>query len=166
VARVERRELPAHALTAGYLRKGAYADCYVTTIDRPITHAEFVTAFYTTWLFKLERLILARFVQKPSTDEEAVALARDERQTFAAWCVEARATNQLLMCDFLGHTRSWLMVEADGAGTRLFFGSVVTSDDEPGARGARRTHRPFMGFHQLYSHALLACARSRLTRAR
>jgi hypothetical protein len=164
LAHVQRRDLPAHALSAHYPREGAYADCYVTTIDRPVTHEAFVTAFYTTWLFKLERLVLALLVKKPSTDAEAAALARGERQAFAAWSVEARAPDQLLMCDFLGQTRSWLMVETAGAGTQLYFGSVVVPGDDPGARGVRYPHRLMLGFHKLYSRALLAAARSRLSR--
>ena len=69
-----------------------------------------MTAFYTTWLFRLERWILRLAVARPSTDEEAHQLARGEREAFAAWSVEARAPDQLLMCDFTGRTRSWLMV--------------------------------------------------------
>jgi hypothetical protein len=161
--RVERRALPPHALSARYLRERAYVDCYTTTIARAVSHAEFVAAFYTTWLFKLERFVLARFVDKPSTDIEAHALARGERRTFAAWTVEDRAADQLLMCDFLGQTRSWLMVEPQSPSTRLYFGSVVVARDRPGARGARYPHRLLLGFHQLYSRALLAAARRRLS---
>lgn len=43
--------------------------------------------------------------------------------------VEARGLDQLLLCDFLGHTRSWLMsvpVQASETScTRLYFGSAV-----------------------------------------
>ena len=86
-----------------------------------------MASFYTTWLFKLERFILRRLVNKPSTDAEAFELARGERASFAAWSVEARVTDQIVMCDFLGRTRSWFMVEAieGGKATRLYFGSAV-----------------------------------------
>ena len=157
--------VPDHALHARYQRDGGYADCYAADIARAVSHAEFVETFYTTWLFKLERWILGWSVNKPSTDAQAREIARDQRSSFAAWSVEARAGNQLLMCDFLGHTRSWFMVEplVDGA-TRLFFGSVVTSrlNAATGKRELGRNFRLLLGFHKLYSRALLRAARKRL----
>ena len=75
---VQRRSLPEHALLAKFARRGAYTDCYVTAVPRNVTHAEFVEAFYTSWLFKLERLILTWFAEKPSTDPEARALSRGD----------------------------------------------------------------------------------------
>jgi hypothetical protein len=151
---IARESIPEHALHAHYARRGAYLDCYATDFDRAVTLAEFITAFYTTWLFKLERWILSWSVNKPSTDEQARELAQGRRTDFAAWTLEARGTHQLLMCDFLGATRSWFMVEATATGARLYFGSVVTSRSA-GFRG-------LLGFHKLYSRALLAAARPRL----
>jgi hypothetical protein len=165
-----REPIPEHALHAHYEREGAYADCYATRIEHPVSHVAFVTAFYTTWLFKLERLILRYLVDKPSTDAEAEALARGERTRFAAWTVEARATDQVVMCDFLGRTRSWLMVEAvdGGKATRLYFGSVVVPgpDAASGKSSLGAGYTLMLGFHKLYSRALLRAARSRLFRAR
>lgn len=122
-----------------------------------------MTAFYTTWLFRLERWILRLAVARPSTDEEARQLARGEREAFAAWSVEARAPDQLLMCDFTGRTRSWLMV-APAAGTRLYFGSVVVPvrDPKTGETGLGPVHGPLIGFHKLYSRLLLGAAARRL----
>ena len=163
---IERLPLPDHALHARYARDQAYADCYSTVITRRVTHAQFVEAFYTTWLFKLERWILARAVRKPSSDGEAGQISRGEIVHFAAWTQEARAPDQLLMCDFLGATRSWFMVAPEGTGTRLYFGSVVTSRENPrtGQRELGRNYRLLMGFHKLYSRALLGAARARLER--
>ena len=48
-------ELPSNALLNRYLASGAYADCYVTEVTRRVSHAEYVEAFYTTAVFKLER---------------------------------------------------------------------------------------------------------------
>src|SRR4051812_28810807 len=91
--------------------------------------AEFVEAFYTTAVFKLERLLLRVFAARPSTDGQAGKLARGELSSFAAWSVEGRAPDQLLLSDFSGRTRSWLMVSASDepglACTRLYFGSAV-----------------------------------------
>jgi hypothetical protein len=165
---VQRQSLPPGALHESYARDGAYTDCYVTTIDRAVTHEEFVAAFYTTWLFKLERWILSWTVKKPSTDAQARDIARGAIHQFAAWTEEARTADQLLMCDFLKHTRSWFRVSHPSAQlTVLFFGSVVTSRMNPvtGQRELGRGYRALLGFHQLYSRALLAAARSRLSRA-
>lgn len=164
---IHREPIPANALHAHYAGQGAYLDCYVTDLDTPVTHAQFVEAFYTTWLFKLERWILARAVNKPSTDAQAREIARGQRADFAAWTQEARATDQLLMCDHLGVTRSWLMVTpaAAGGGTRLYFGSVVTARrNRRGELELGRSYRLLLGFHKLYSRALLAAARSKLRR--
>lgn len=164
---IRREPPPANALHAHYLEQGAYVDCYTTRIDRAVTHAEFVEAFYTTWLFKLERWILTWAVNKPSTDAQALEVALDQRQDFAAWSVEARAPDQLVMCDFQNVTRSWFLVVPEAGGTKLYFGSVVTARKNPrtGERALGRTYRALMGFHQLYSCALLSCARSRLRRS-
>lgn len=125
-----------------------------------------MTAFYTTWLFRLERWILRLAVARPSTDEEAHQLARGEGEAFAAWSVEARAPGQLLMCDFTGRTRSWLMVApaAGTTGTRLYFGSVVVPVRNPktGETGLGPVHGPLIGFHKLYSRLLLGAAARRL----
>jgi hypothetical protein len=167
-AGVTRQPVPDHALHAHYLRNGAYVDCYLIHLDREVTLPQFVAAFYTSWLFKLERWILGWSVRKPSTDEEARQIAAGEITQFAAWSLELRAPDQLLMCDFMKATRSWFMV-APGAqprSTRLYFGSVVTSrvNEQTGQRELGRSYRWLMGFHRLYSRALLRAARARLSR--
>jgi len=160
------RPIPEHALLARYSGNGGYTDCYVTELPGSYSHAEFVAAFYTTWLFKLERAILRWFVRRPSTDSEVHQLARGQREAFAAWTVEARAPNQLLLRDFLGNTRSWLMIESrsDGGATRLYFGSAVVPrvDSRTGEKKLGTSFRALLGFHRRYSRALLAAARSRL----
>jgi hypothetical protein len=81
--------------------------------------------------------------------------------------VEASAPNQLLLCDFLGNTRSWLMVEPrqDGGVTRLYFGSAVVARarDPAGKHRLKLRFRALLGFHRRYSRALLSAARARLT---
>ena len=166
MADIAPRPMPEHALLARYSGNGGYTDCYVTELPGSYSHAEFVAAFYTTWLFKLERTILRWLVRRPSTDSEAQQLARGLRESFAAWTVEARAPNQVLMCDFLGNTRSWLMVEprADGGVTRLYFGSAIVPrvDARTGRKRLGASFRALLGFHRGYSRALLSAARSRL----
>ena len=153
---VESCTLPDEALTQRYRASGAHTDCFLTELARPVTHAEFVEAFYTTRLFKLERWILRLCVARPSTDAEARALARGERDSFAAWTVEARAPNQVLLRDFTGRTCSWLMVAnaERPPGTRLYFGSVVLP--------LSPVHTRLLGFHTLYSRLLLRAAARRL----
>lgn len=125
----------------------------------PVSQARFVEAFYTSPLFRLERLVLALLVAKPSTNAEAGRLARGETDRFAAWTVETRTPDELLMCDDQGLTRSWLMSRQDGGATRLHFGTVVT----PGRReGARRVFSALTGAHRIYARALLRAAVARL----
>jgi hypothetical protein len=71
VSTVRPHPLPAHALLTRYSDNGAYADCFVADVAPGISHADYVTAFYTSWLFKLERLVLLCLVAKPSTDQQA-----------------------------------------------------------------------------------------------
>lgn len=160
--------LPRNALLNAYETSGAYTDCYATDIDASVSHQQFVKAFYTTPLFKLERVILKWAVSRPSTDTDVQQLAAGAVDTFAAWHVEKRAENQLLMCDLHGRTRSWLMVaplKTDrGPATRLYFGSAVVP-----AKGAATDtptlgfgFKALLGFHKMYSKALLSAARSRL----
>jgi len=113
---------------------GAYTDCYVTEVSREATFPEFIFAFYTTPLFKLERLILLT-VLKPSSDLQARQLADDKIKKFAAWTVEDRSDNELLMCDFLSRTRSWLMAVKAGDETKLYFGSAVVPKKRGGGWG-------------------------------
>lgn len=135
-------------------------DCYATTIDKQVSFPEFVIAFYTTWLFKTERLILNLLVNKPSTDLQAKQLSANEINHFAAWTVERRGENEILMRDFLSRTRSWLMIEKAGAGTKFHFGSAVVP--KKGSESLDLGFRILLGFHQVYSVLLLYAARQKL----
>lgn len=168
MADVQACDLPSTALLRTYRDGGGYADCYVAKIDGHYTHAQFVAAFYTTWLFKLERGILRWLARKPSSDAQAAQLAQGAIDTFAAWQVEARAPDQILLADYIGRTRSWLMVAhattAEPVRTLLYFGSAVVP--KRGTDGARRLGIVFaalLGFHRLYSRMLLRAARARLS---
>ena len=160
--------LPDNALLASYSRDGTYTDCYSTDIIGAISHVEFVIAFYTTLIFKLERVILKWAVSKPSTDAQARLLAEGTINNFAAWYVESRSENQILMSDFWGRTRSWLMVTPLPAGngtlTRLYFGSAVVPVQNPksGIPSLGLGFHALLGFHKVYSQVLLYSAKSRL----
>jgi hypothetical protein len=169
MASVEKHTLPEQALLAKYAGSGGYADCFATEIPRQISHAEFVEAFYTGAVFKIERLLLSWFISKPSTDAQARELATGARNDFAAWTVEGRAPDQLLMRDYRGSTRSWLMVAPiDASSTRLFFGSAVVpkKNRTTGETKMGFVFKALLGFHQLYSRVLLHAARTRLERNR
>ncbi len=161
--------LPDNALLAAYSRDGGYTDCYSVDVPGTISQEQYVAAFYTTAVFKLERLILRLAVSKPSTDTQARQLAAGSINHFAAWRVEQRNDNQLLMCDFVGRTRSWLMTlplpAQHGGGTRLYFGSAVVPA-RAGASGLGFTFTALLGFHKLYSQTLLHAARKRLHTSR
>jgi hypothetical protein len=171
VTEIQACPLPDEALLARYARGVAYTDCYSTEVARSVSHAEYVETFYTGAVFKLERLLLAWFVSRPSTDAQARELALGARSTFAAWDVEDRALNQLLMCDMAGRTRSWLMIEPLRSGsspaTRLYFGSAVVParDKASGRPRLGFLFKSLLGFHKLYSQVLLRAARSRLARS-
>jgi hypothetical protein len=158
--------LPENALLKRYQETGTYTDCYVSEIKGEISHSQYVEAFYTTPLFKLERLLLRVFVARPSTDKEAHELAEGNRDNFAAWNLEARAGDQLLLTDFQGRTRSWLMsvVDTSKNSTCLYFGSAVVPivDRKTGESRMGPLFSGLLGFHRLYSRALLRLAISRL----
>jgi hypothetical protein len=126
---IEKCPVPADTMLEKYLKEGAYTNCYATQISGQVSFSTFIVAFYTTPLFKLERLILKLTVSKPSTDLQARQLADRTGQEFAAWHVESRGENEILMCDFRRRTRSWLMTvpvnTMDVAQTRLYFGSAI-----------------------------------------
>lgn len=157
--------LPPNALLARYEKTNkAHTDCFSTIINHKINLSDYIQAFYTTRLFKIERLILT-LIGKPSNDNKAKELAENDQNDFAAWTVEDRNNNQILLCDFMGKTRSWLMVEAieNDQHTKLYFGSAVVfgskdlSESKPSS-GFSLLSR----FHVLYSKALLSAARRKL----
>lgn len=165
---IRRCPIPEDALLNRYRKPGCYADCYMTDIPAKISQEQYVATFYTTGIFKLERLILRWALSRPSTDEEAGRLAAGSIDQFAAWRVEGRADNQLLLCDIHGRTRSWLMSEPGqgdgGRGTRLFFGSAIVpkTDPDTGASALGPVFSALLGFHKIYSRLLLAAAGTRL----
>lgn len=168
VTRVSPSALPDSALLARHAAGANYTDCFTLDVPQPVTLARYVEAFYTTPLFKAERVILA-LAGRPSTDLQAAAVATGQADTFAAWQVEDRAPDQLLLCDMTGRTRSWFMVLArpDGqTGTRLCFGSAIVA--VPGRKDGSQTIGPLFraltSAHVLYSRALLAAAAARLAR--
>jgi hypothetical protein len=166
------RPLPEESLLARYQREGAFTDCYAVDVTAAVTLQSYVAAFYTTFVFKLERLILQWALSKPSTDAQAAQLAAGTVAQFSAWRVEQRTASQLLMSDVKDRTRSWLMVAplaatpgaAAGTRTRLYFGSAIIPVLDPRTGQPRLTggFQALQGIHHVYSQVLLHSARTRL----
>ncbi len=145
----------------------AYTDCYTVRLKKSVVLSDFVLAFYTTPIFRLERVILKYLAAKPSTDHQAKLVANGLTDTFAAWHVEHRTGNQLLMCDFAERTRSWFMVTENTTNpgqTLLWFGSAVVSREnkKTGKQELSSGFNILLGFHKLYSRILLRSAKIRL----
>lgn len=151
--------LPAGALLTSYRDSGAYTDCYAVEVAGSVDLAAYVTAFYNSRAFRPERWLLGWAVNRPAGPADVARLADGTSERFSAWTVEARTAEQLLLCDFQGRTRSWLMVQPLAAGTRLHFGSAVVP-----ARTRRDAFvfNALLGFHRLYSRLLLGSARKAL----
>jgi len=142
-------------------------DCFAVAVAQPVSLGDFVFAFYTSPVFRIERAILRILAGAPSTDAEARGVADGSGSSFAIWRVGQRTTTQLLMCDRFEKTRSWFQVAPmEGGGTLLRFGSAVASsrNRETGALSVGRGFRWLMGFHVLYSRVLLGAARRRVTK--
>lgn len=157
---IKSESLPEKSLLGRYNLGGSsqdYTDCFSIDVGKNIELAEYIEAFYNNRFFKIERIILA-LLGKPSSDKKAKELAQGDRSDFAAWKVVDRDDNQILLRDFTGRTRSWLMVEAmkHCNSSRLYFGSAVIF--------STRDHKVPSGFtiisrfHIWYSKALLKAA--------
>jgi hypothetical protein len=166
---IQSAAIPASALLQAYGAGIGYADCYCAELASETSLESFVGAFYTTPLLKVERAILRWFASKPSSDADALELARGTSTKFAAWKVEGRTSNELLLADFTGRTRSWLMAESlvtqgGRPSTRLYFGSAVVplKDKSTGKESMGFGFRALLGFHKAYSRLLLQSALSKL----
>lgn len=156
---VRRIALPPNALLQSKRAAGAFTDCYMLRIERSVTLADSIAAFFTTPVFRLERWIIARVLGKASTDAEARALADGQSDRFLVWVTEARSELQILLG--VGRTATWLKVEPAGAATVLYLGSAI-EQPESARRGWR--HRALLRFHDVYSRLLLWATALRLAR--
>lgn len=149
-------------------KDGFFADCFAIEMNMDVSFSDYITAFYSTRIFKVERLILRIAVSAQSTDQEARQLGLGETNQFAIWRVAKRAENQLLM-ETKGRTKSWFMIEDLGhkgtPKTRLLFGSIVTPLNNAGSGKPKMggLFSALTGVHTLYSKALLKATCSRLS---
>ena len=149
--------VPQDALLQRYVAQaGCYTDCFAATLPRAVALPEFITAFYTTWLFRLERAVLTVAMRRRIRDTDVAALASGAGDRFAAWTVEARHADQILLCDITGGTRSFLAVdETAHGGSRLLFGSAVVPSKSGKLSPVVKVLTPL---HQVYSRSLLHLA--------
>lgn len=167
---IEQASLPADALLARYAGTGNYVDCLTIAVPNAVTLSEWIAAFYSSPAFRPERWLLAHLLGKPSTAQDIADLAAGQSTRFAAWTVEQRTADQLLLCDFQQATRSWLMVEPLTASnsTRLYFGTAVVLSPRDGRRfGVRRAlFWGLLWFHKAYARLLLGSGANRLAAVR
>lgn len=151
---IHARPLPPGSLLAQHSGASDYTDCYTIDVPHMVSLAQFITAFYNSAAFRPERWVL-HLIGKGSGGEDVRALAAGEVQNFAAWSVEARSDNAILMRDFQQRTCSWLCVEELSGKTRLTFGSGVRKPEGVAVN-------MLMPFHRWYAKTLLKSAAARL----
>lgn len=157
--------LPPRAFLARFeTQPNVHTDCFQTSLARDVSLEEYVNAFFNTWLFRIERLILKLTIGKPSTDADIARLANGSADHMAAWRVLERGDNQLLLEVPDTAVRTWLMRQVDGDQTHLYFGSALLAlrKDKEGNPTIGPVFRGLMGFHKFYARALLFCAKRAL----
>jgi len=150
------RPPPPSSLLAQRAAQGEYVDAYCLPVPAPAALPGWVAAFYSTRLFAAERCVLA-LLGHPSRRAQAHALAQGERESFAAWTVTARRSDELLLTEATGRTRSWLSVQALDSGSLLWFGSALCTRQQDAEGRPRLTGamKALLGLHERYSRALL-----------
>ena len=153
-------DVPQDALLQAYVGQGAtYTDCFEVMSPHAVILPDLIEAFYTTWLFRLERLVLTVAMRRRISDAEVRALAQGASE-FAVWRVEGRDDAQIMLRDRAGHTGSYLAVSGkEGGVTRLLFGSVVLA---PPGQPLGRMVRLLIPLHRLYAKSLIRLAERKL----
>jgi hypothetical protein len=162
-------DVPLNSLLRAYKDGLGFADCYVTELPGEVTQEAFIEAFYTSPLFKVERTLLHYLASRPATDADAKQLAGGKARKFSAWIVEGQSSSELLLADFTGRTRSWLMAAPVAASdqpprSRLYFGSAVVPRSGKAGEKPRMgwMFHALLGFHSFYSRLLLRAASRRV----
>lgn len=166
MVQVEAISLPEAAYLNAYEQQaGVYTDCFRTEVPKGVSLETYVNAFFNTWLFRVERRILGLFARAPSSDQDIADLASGAAQKMAAWHVEQRDADQLLLEVPQTAIRTWLMRESGNGVTQLYFGSAILplASDRHGAPKIPFLFHALLGFHKLYARALLYSARRALS---
>jgi hypothetical protein len=143
---------------------GVYTDCFQTELPKGGTLESYINAFFNTWLFRIERMILNTAAKKPASDEDIARLAQGTSNTMSAWQVERRDADQILLEVPQTPIRTWLMRSGEGEKTQLYFGSAILPDavDRNGNAKMPFLFHALLGFHKLYARALLFSAKRAL----
>lgn len=149
------RPVPPDTLLDRYRQHGGYVDCFETRVPGAVPLGDFVAACYNGRAFRPERWAIGLLLRRPAGPREVAALAGGRSDRFSAWRVEARTACEVLLCDYQGRTRSWLMVQREGRGTVLRFGTTVLPQ---GSRGGALAVRLLAGLHRCYARLLLRSA--------
>ncbi|MEP5155338.1 hypothetical protein [Planktotalea sp.] len=168
MTRIDHIPLPPHAFLDRFSSEaGAHTDCYVTEVPAHVDLERFIATFFDTWVFRLERKLLAIFARQSSGQEDVKALAHGASEKLAMWRLVERDENQILLRVGDGPIRSWLMRSDLQAGTQLYFGSALlaVAKDKRGNPSVGFFANALMGFHRLYSRILLQAAARKLSSA-
>lgn len=158
---IKKCDIPETGLLQKYAdTTGCYADCFTTNVPAFVSFHDFVTSFFSSPIFKLERFLIKLTLGKPTTEQDIKDFVSGKSNDFAVWQVEERSENQLLLTVGKGQIRTWLMVEhvnnevgSTNTQTILYFGSAVLPNDQNGSMGMM--FHALSGFHVLYSKILL-----------
>lgn len=145
---IQAAPLPPGSLLESYRAAGGYVDCFIAEVPRAVSLPQLIEAFYTSRAFLPERWLIGALLGRRADNHDVARLAVGKVQRFSAWSVEARRDDQILLCDYQGRTRSWLMVQPIAGGTRIHFGSAVVKPGDP-------AFKALLGFHRWYSRILL-----------
>ena len=160
MADVQKIEPPEGSFIAGVQAQAqVFADSFAVPCSGAPTLAQLLTAFYGSWVFWPERVLMG-VLWRGSTSKAALeALAGGFGDRFGAWRVVQRSENEILLRDKRGATASWMAVVAG----QVMFGSVLYTQDRDTVKKSV-LWRALTAFHTLFSRMLLAAAARRLER--
>ncbi len=165
-----RTQIPPQSAFARYLEvPGAYADCYAIKVKGAAKLEGYTNAFFSTWLFRLELLVLRLFGSSNVTEQDRENLARGASDQFGLWRVETRDQDEMVLSVGDGPIRTWLRVQPDRddpSATLLVFGSAVLPrhQNRDGTQRLDRITQALTPIHQAYSILLLRAAAQRWAR--
>lgn len=161
---------PEGALIRRYTTSpGGYSDCFYVDIPADVTLSDYILAFFSTPIFRMERLLLNLIPSGRSNAQCVLDLASGAGERMAGWKTETRNENQLLLAVGNGPIRTWLMVQGNQPAnekTRLYFGSAVlpTKMTKEGRPQLASVFQLFLSLHIIYSRLLIWWAARDLVR--
>ena len=99
------KPLPESSLLARHRGAECYRDAFCARVPGEVSLAAFIAAFYASGAFWPERMAL-HLIGRGADRADIAALAEGKAQRFAAWSVEARKGDQILLRDFQDRTCS------------------------------------------------------------